>query len=148
MPFHIASPDNFSKGDAKGPTSESSCRPTLPSPHDGHSAVVEILTDFLREMGPFQSDTPITNEAIEALMRREMNKRNIACPELENILHASASLSEVRNFSPNSYMFGFGVPSPTYFRWDIINAHWQRRQLLLSSTGTTPFLAFKFLLTN
>lgn len=110
MSSDIASTQTPSKEGAKGPTSESPYRPTRTLPSWWYSAGVEILKDFLREMGPPQPDIPSTNEALEALMRREMNKRNIACPELENILHASASLSEVRNFSPNSKEFGFGVP--------------------------------------
>lgn len=80
------------------------------------AAVIKV---FLDGMAYSQPNLPNTNNKIEEIMRAEMNARNIGCPQLEKILHLSASLSEVccdrlpRNFDHLTHMLQMGYRNCT-----------------------------------
>lgn len=54
-----------------------------------------VLREFLCGMAYCPSDVPSINEDLETVMRTEMNKRKLGCPQLEKTLHLAASLIEV-----------------------------------------------------
>jgi len=56
-----------------------------------------VLKRFLHGMGYYAPNIPGTNEKLEAVMRAEMHKHNIQCPQLERTLHLAANLVEVRS---------------------------------------------------
>jgi len=56
-------------------------------------------------MGYYPLNISVTNEKLEAVMRAEMYKHKIQCPQLERTLHMCGSFAEVHLLLTRNFIF-------------------------------------------